>query len=246
ELVHIVNFNDLESVEWVCQRYKIAAMITEPILQNVGVIHPKPGYLDGLRALADKYGFVLIIDEVKTGFRHGVGGYCSKVGLRPDLVVYGKALANGYPIAVLGGRREIMDLFADPDPSRRVMLAGTYNAHPVPTAAAIATVEKLLGNDGEVHRHIEAMGERMQQGLESIFQRLGLGNCGQQGSAFCIASWIAHLGIGTISLLIDAILDESMRRDLVERGIYFFPFKPSSARFHSPIKQRMWITRWTR
>ena len=224
ELVHIVNFNDLESVEWVCQRHSIAAMITEPILQNVGVIHPRPGYLAGLRALADKYGFLLIIDEVKTGFRHGVGGYCSTAGLRPDLAVYGKAVANGYPIAVLGGRRDIMDLFADPNPSKRVLLAGTYNAHPVPTAAAVATIEKLLQNDGEVYRHLGELGERMERGLEAIFTDLGLqAAIARQGSAFCIyfmdhqpRDWHDLAGNH------DAVLDETMRRDLIERGIYFF------------------------
>src|SRR5439155_18679102 len=69
KLVHVVNFNDLESVAWVCERYPIAALLTEPILQNIGIVQPRAGYLAGLRNLADQYGFVLIFDEVKTGFR---------------------------------------------------------------------------------------------------------------------------------------------------------------------------------
>ncbi|MEP6540116.1 MAG: aspartate aminotransferase family protein [Bryobacteraceae bacterium] len=225
KLVHPVNFNDLASVEWVCQQYPIAAMITEPILQNVGVIHPHAGYLEGLRALADKYGFVLIIDEVKTGFRHALGGYCTQVGLRPDLVVYGKAMANGYPIAALGGRRDLMNLFADSDPARRVLLAGTYNAHPVPTAAAIATIEKLMGNDGEVYTHTESMGARMQDGLEKMLAARGIqGKVARQGSAFCLY-FMDHLPVDwhDVASNHNAATDEAMRRDLIERGVYVFP-----------------------
>jgi glutamate-1-semialdehyde 2,1-aminomutase len=72
KLVHAVNFNDLESVRYVAEKYAVAALITEPILQNIGIVKPAPGYLEGLRNLADKYGFILIFDEVKTGFRHRV------------------------------------------------------------------------------------------------------------------------------------------------------------------------------
>src|SRR5262249_49785325 len=134
------------SVEYVCGQYPVAALITEPILQNIGVVKPEPGYLEGLRRLADRYGFVLIFDEVKTGFRHAVGGYASIAGVTPDLAVFGKAVANGYPLAVIGGKKELIDYFAHPDASKRVLLAGTCNAHPVPTIAAIATVERLLRN----------------------------------------------------------------------------------------------------
>ena len=72
---HPINFNDLESVRYVCRRYPIAALITEPILQNIGVVRPREGYLAALRTLADEFGFLLIFDEVKTGFRHALGGY---------------------------------------------------------------------------------------------------------------------------------------------------------------------------
>ena len=104
--VHAINFNDLESVRYACQRHPIAALITEPVLQNIGVVKPVPGYLEGLRALADEFGFILIFDEVKTGFRHALGGYSEISGVLPDLVVYGKAVANGFPLAILGGKRE--------------------------------------------------------------------------------------------------------------------------------------------
>ena len=84
-----------------------------------------------------EFGFLLIFDEVKTGFRHAIGGYAELSGVRPDLVVYGKAVANGFPLAVVGGKAEYMDSIIDPDTSRRPFVAGTYNGHPVAVAAAI-------------------------------------------------------------------------------------------------------------
>lgn len=224
-LVHAINFNDLESVRYVCERYAIAALITEPILQNVGVIKPKPEYLSGLRALADHYGFVLIFDEVKTGFRHAIGGYSSIAGVIPDLVVFGKAIANGYPMTVIGGKRELMNYFVDPNSSKRVLLAGTYNAHPVPTAAAIATIQRLLMNDGEVYRHVESLGQQLQTGVERILIKNGMtAVVARQGSAFCIY-FMDHLPKDWHDLAThhDFVLDEEMRRDMIDRGIYFFP-----------------------
>lgn len=224
-LVHPVNFNDLESVAWVAERYPVACLITEPILQNIGVVHPRPGYLQGLRELADRFGFVLIFDEVKTGFRHALGGYATLAGVRPDLAVYGKAVANGYPIAILGGRRDLMDYFVHPDPARRVLLAGTYNAHPVPVAAAIATIERLAAGGGEVYRHIEELGRRMEEGLRQALERLGVvAVVARQGSAFCLY-FMDHLPVDWHDLAAhhDFRLDEAMRRALIEEGIYFFP-----------------------
>ncbi len=225
KLIHAVNFNDLASVEYVCQQVPVGALIAEPILQNIGIVHPQPGYLAGLRALADRYNFLLIFDEVKTGFRHAIGGCSALFGVQPDLVVFGKAIANGYPMAALGGKKEFMDRFVDPIPSRRVLLAGTYNSHPVPTIAAIATIERLLMNDGEVYRHTERLGAQMQHGLEQIVHDLNIeAVVARQGSAFCLyfmdhapKDWhdlAGHHAFG---------VDDQMRRALVGRGIYPFP-----------------------
>lgn len=230
QLIHSVNFNDLDSVRWVCERYPIAGLITEPILQNVGIIHPKPGYLEGLRALADEFGFVLIFDEVKTGFRHGFGGYATLSNVAPDLAVYGKAIANGYPLSAIAGRKRFMDYAAHPNAAKRVMIAGTYNAHPVPTAAAIATCRKLLDDDGEVYRHTEALGERLESALKDSLQRLGItATLVRQGSAFCLY-FMDHAPFDWHDLAANHnfAVDTSFRRHLIERGIYFFPL---------PVKQ---------
>lgn len=225
KLVHIINFNDLPSVEYVCERYPVAALMTEPVLQNIGVVRPQPGYLEGLRTLADKYGFVLIFDEVKTGFRHGVGGYAAAAGVRPDLAVYGKAIANGYPMAALGGRKELMDYFVHPEPRKRVLLAGTYNAHPVPTAAAIATIERLTMDGGEVYQRLEALGRRMEEGLRRSAEELGVtASVVREGSAFCLY-FMDHEPVDWHDLAShhDYALDERLRRLLIERGVYVFP-----------------------
>jgi len=232
ELVHSINFNDLDSVEAMCRKYPIAALITEPILQNIGVVHPLPGYLEGLRELADKYGFVLIFDEVKTGFRHALGGYAALSGVNPDLVVYGKAIANGYPLAVVGGKKELMDLFVAPDPEKRVLLAGTYNAHQVPTAAAIATIERLASNSGAIYRKLEALGQRMQSGLEKIFTKTNAtAVVARQGSAFCVY-FMDHLPVDWHDVIEhnDVELDGQLRKKLLDSGVYFFqlPMKQCS------------------
>lgn len=225
QLVHVVNFNDLDSVRYVCERYPIAALITEPILQNIGILKPQPGYLSGLRELADKYGFVLIFDEVKTGFRYSLGGYAEVSGVRPDLAVYAKAIANGYPISALVGKRELMQLIADPNPAKRPFVAGTYNGHPIPVAAAIATIERLLAGNGEVYRKIDDLGKKIQTGIESILRATGItGIVARQGSAFCIY-FMDHAPRDWHDLAShhDFPRDLRMRRRMIEKGIYFFP-----------------------
>ena len=225
QLVHIVNFNDLDSVRYVCERYPVACVITEPILQNIGIVKPQPGYLEGLRQLADDCGFLLVFDEVKTGFRHSVGGYSQMSGMKPDLVFFAKAIANGYPLSALGGKSEYMDHFAHPDPAKRPLLAGTYNGHPISVAAAIATIERLLENDGEVYRSLEHLGAKTQEGIESILRSRGItGVVARQGSAYCLY-FMDHEPRDWHDLAENHDFDKDlqMRRALIELGVYFFP-----------------------
>jgi glutamate-1-semialdehyde 2,1-aminomutase len=224
-LVHCVNFNDLDSVRYVCSRYAVAALITEPVLQNIGVVPPQPGYLEGLRALADEYGFVLIFDEVKTGFRHAFGGFAQVSGVTPDIVVYGKAIANGYPLAAIGGRAELMEYFVHPEPNKRVLLAGTYNAHPVSIAAGIATLERLLMNGCEVYKIVERLGSMLELGIREIVNGLTCpATLVRQGSAFCLY-FMDHVPRDWHDLAVSHCfeLDLKMRRKLIGEGIFFFP-----------------------
>jgi glutamate-1-semialdehyde 2,1-aminomutase len=225
ERVHVINFNDLASVEWVFKTYEVGALITEPILQNIGIVKPQPGYLQGLRELCDRYGVVLILDEVKTGFRHALGGYASLQDVTPDLAVFGKAIANGYPLGALGGRSDIMDLFDDPDPARRVLIAGTYNGHPAPIAAAIATMEKLRREEATLYPHLEALGQKLEDGLSQLFKEAGIGvTIARQGSASCVY-FMDHAPVSWHDLAEhhDMALDLRYRKALIERGIYHFP-----------------------
>lgn len=224
-LVHPVDFNDLEAVEAVADRYPVAGLILEPCLQNIGIIKPDPGYLEGLRRLADEHGFLLIFDEVKTGFRAAPGGYQEVSGVRPDLSTFGKALANGFPIAALAGKQAYMDLAISEDPARRVLIAGTYNCHPVPVAAAIACLKKLRDPAVDLYRRLEQLGARLQAGQEELFAHHGVtAVVSRHGSASCVyfaekrpRNW------WDIATGHDAAFDTAYRKALIERGIYHFP-----------------------
>jgi len=248
--VHAVNFNDLDSVEYVFRRYPVAAIILEPVLQNIGVVPPRPGYLEGLRALCDQYGVVLVFDEVKTGFRAALGGYQSVAGVRPDLTVLGKAVANGYPLGVIGGRREIMELFAHEDPARRVLIAGTYNAHPVSVAAGIATLRRLMKDGGAVYRELEEKTAALVKGLEEIFAEEGVtATVSRVGSAFC-AYFMDHVPVDwhDIAENHDMAFDAAYRRALIDEGIYHFPLPTkqgsvSAAHTGADIDQTLAATR---
>ena len=222
---HAVNYNDLESVRYVCRRYPVAALITEPLLQNIGVVKPKPGYLEGLRDLADEFGFLLVFDEVKTGFRHALGGYAELSGVKPDLVVYGKAVANGFPLAAVGGKWAHLDSIIDPDPARRPFVAGTYNGHPVAVAAAIETVRYLIANKGSLYPRMEAMGAAIEKGILDIFAQRGIAACvARQGSAFSF--YLMEKPPTDLHDIIeghDFARDVALRRALIQRGVFFVP-----------------------
>lgn len=223
--VHVVNFNDAASVEYVMRRYPTACVITEPALQNIGVVPPQPGYLQALRELCDRHGALLVFDEVKTGFRAALGGYQAIANVTPDLSTFGKAVANGYPLGVIGGRKDVMDLFDDPDPARRVLIAGTYNGHPLTVAAAMATLEILMRDDGAVFRQLEARGARLAAGLADIFGECGVAaRVSRIGSAFCVY-FSDHVPVDWHDLMAshDFAFDQRYRRALIERGIYHFP-----------------------
>lgn len=224
-LIHPVNFNDLESVRHVCEHTSIAAILMEPILQNVGIIKPLPGYLAGLRALADEFGFLLIFDEVKTGFRHAFGGYTEIADVIPDLVVYGKAIASGYPLGAIGGLKKWMEYFVHQDPKKRVLLAGTYNGHPVPTMAALKTLELLARDGGAIYAKVESLGQLMETGLRSSLDRAGIqASVVRQGSAF-VVYFMDHAPVDWHDLAThhDTVCDLRFRRGMIQAGAYFFP-----------------------
>lgn len=239
-LVHVINFNDLDSVSYVIKKYPIACIILEPVLQNIGVVKPQPGYLQGLRELADEHGFLLIFDEVKTGFRHALGGYQSICGVTPDLSTFGKAVANGYPMGVIGGKELFMDYFIHPEKAKRVLIAGTFNAHPLVTAAGIATLQKLSSKTFGVYQHLEDLGQLLERGLKEIFEKYNRPfHVARQGSAFCVY-FMGHAPVDfhDIAEQHDFAFDKAYRRALIENGVYNFPLpvKQGSISFAHTVK----------
>lgn len=135
-------YNDLSSVKAHFERCgeEIAAIIVEPVAANMGVVLPKPGFLEGLRKLCDEYGALLIFDEVITGFRLGIDGAQGYFGIRPDLTTFGKIIGAGMPVGAYGGRREIMEVVA---PLGGVYQAGTLSGNPIAMAAGLAQLSIL-------------------------------------------------------------------------------------------------------
>jgi glutamate-1-semialdehyde 2,1-aminomutase len=166
----VLPWNDLKAVRQIFEQMgeQIAAVITEPVMCNNGCIEPLPGYLQGLREICDEYGAVLIFDEIITGFRLGLGGAQEFYGVIPDLATFGKAMASGFPVSFLAGKRHIMELMAN----GTVMHAGTYNSNNPSIAAAAATVN-ILEADRELYERLRTLGLRLQDGLKKSAQETG-------------------------------------------------------------------------
>ena len=168
ELTRVAKYNDLASLEAVADR-DVAAIIVEPAAGNMGVVPADPGFLLGLRAVADRIGAVLIFDEVISGFRLAKGGAQELCGVRPDLTCLGKVIGGGLPVGAYGGRADLMDQLA---PRGAVYQAGTLSGNPLAVAAGLATLE-LLDADPPYDR-LEQLGARLEQGLRGALRgRIG-------------------------------------------------------------------------
>jgi len=176
----VVPFNDLEKLETAVKENKddLAAVIVEPVIGNIGVVLPKPGFLETMRELTENYGIVLIFDEVITGFRLALGGAQEYFGVTPDMTTLGKILGGGLPMAAYVGKEEIMKLIA---PSGKVYQAGTYSGNPVSVAAGLATL-RLLKEIGKAF-YVE-----MERKCEAIVKPLG-----ETVSAFDLNLQINHV-----------------------------------------------------
>jgi glutamate-1-semialdehyde 2,1-aminomutase len=148
-------------------RDEIAAIIMEPIMGNAGGIPPKPGYLEFVRDIATENDVILIFDEIITGFRVAYGGAQSYFDVIPDITTMAKGLGGGFPIAAVGGKKEIMEQIID----GRVMQAGTYCTNPLVMSAANAVLDQLA--EPGTYDHLFAIGERMGNGLKEIISRAG-------------------------------------------------------------------------
>jgi glutamate-1-semialdehyde 2,1-aminomutase len=217
----VLPFNDVEAVTEAiaAQGDTIAAVILEPIPHNIGCVMPHREFLESLRDLTRRHGIVLVFDEVITGFRHGLGGYQKVAGITPDLTTLGKAFANGYPLAALCGRAELMEHCA---PGGDVFFAGTFNGHPVGVSAALATIE-VLERPGS-YEHLFGLGERMREGLRSIVARLGIeATVAGFGSVFVTYFMAPPVDTYTDLLRNDVPRFVAYRRGMIERGFYMLP-----------------------
>lgn len=167
----VLPWNDLEAVERAFRESgnDIAAIITEPVMCNNGCIEPLPGYLQGLRDICDKHDAILIFDEIITGFRLGLGGAQEFYGVVPDLATFGKAMASGFPISFLAGKRHVMEFIAN----GTVMHAGTYNSNNPSIAAAAATIKILESESPDLFDRLCSLGLRLQIGLKKAAEESG-------------------------------------------------------------------------
>jgi glutamate-1-semialdehyde 2,1-aminomutase len=157
----VLPLNDRSALAYAFAQHagRIAAVLVEPVVANVGVIPPEPGFLEDARRLTRLDGALLVLDEVITGFRLGPGGAQARYGIRPDLTTLGKVIGGGMPIGAYGGRRDVMDLVA---PSGPVYQAGTLSGHALSMAAGIAALDELTAAS---YLALEAAGARLADGL---------------------------------------------------------------------------------
>ncbi len=166
--VIVIPYNDAPALERVLASREVACFIVEPVMENIGIVLPDPGYLESVREICDKYGTLLIFDEVKTGLTAGFGGATKQLGVTPDLVTLAKSIGGGFPVGAFGGKAEYMDLIT----TGEVLHLGTYNGNPLVMAAAKATLTEACTQE-----NIEAaiaLNHRLVQACQKIIDDAGL------------------------------------------------------------------------
>jgi len=164
-------FNDLESVRRRLQAHvgTVAAVIVEPVVGNMGVVAPRPGFLEGLRQLCTEYGVLLVLDEVMTGFRVARGGAQELYGVRPDLTTLGKIIGGGLPVGAYGGRADLLSLVAPEGP---VYQAGTLSGNPLAMAAGLAQLRAIEADRG-LYERLDRLGALLEEGLLEVISAGG-------------------------------------------------------------------------
>ncbi len=217
----VAEYNDLASVEAYlkAEPMAIAAVIVEPVPGNMGLVLPKPGFLDGLRVLTHDYGVVLIFDEVISGFRVTRGGAQEIYGIDPDLTCLGKVIGGGLPLAAVGGKRAIMDLLSPLGP---VYQAGTLSGNPLAVTAGIETL-KLVGSSGAYAR-LSELGSLMAEGLRKGLRDSGVIACvSQVGSMFTVFFGVDEVCGYASATRSDTRLFARYFQGMIDRGIYLPP-----------------------
>ncbi|HYV48953.1 MAG TPA: glutamate-1-semialdehyde 2,1-aminomutase [Myxococcaceae bacterium] len=214
-------FNDLAAAEAVFQRRgkEIAAVIIEPVVGNMGVLVPRPGYLQGLKELASRHGALLILDEVMTGFRVARGGAQQLYGVTADLTTMGKVIGGGLPVGAYGGRRDLMAKIAPEGP---IYQAGTLSGNPLAVAAGIATLKELAKPGA--YEKLEATSAAVADGLARLAREanvpLTVNRVGSMWTAFFTADPVFDYGSAKKA---DTARFGRFFHALLDRGVYLPP-----------------------
>ena len=162
----VVPFNDGEALEGILAEHgdRIGALIMEPVMMNIGIVVPLPGYLEKVRELCTKHNVVMIYDEVKTGVAIAAGGATEYFGVQPDMVCLAKAIGGGTPLGAFGGRAELMD-----EITKGVAALGTFNGNPLSVAAGLATLTEVLTDDA--YDYLRALGTRLASGCQKVLDK---------------------------------------------------------------------------
>lgn len=207
ELTKTFAYNDLSSLERVFAENpdEIACVIMEP----VGIVEPAPGFLEGVKAMCAKHGALLVFDEVVTGFRMHLGGAQALYGVIPDLGCFGKAMGNGYPIAAVVGRRDVMKVMDD------IFFSFTFGGDVLGLAASIATIREM--QQKPVIEHLWAQGERLRDGYNALAKHYGLAEVTK-----CIGLAPRTVCTFADSPKADGLLVRSIvQQELIKRGVLF-------------------------
>ena len=232
----LVGYNDLEKVKFIFEQNKneIAGVIIEPIAGNMGCVLPENNFLQELRKLCDENGTLLIFDEVMTGFRQAFGGAQERLGVKADLVTYGKVIGGGMPVGAFAGRNEIMDCLA---PKGSVYQAGTLSGNPLAMRAGLTTLQ-IIQRDVDFYKNIDKTTETLSQEIEKIFAEKGLQNViNRKGSMMSI-----FFGVEKVSNFEDAKKANHKQFNeffhyLLSNGIYLPPSGYETWCISSAIKQ---------
>ncbi|WMT51337.1 MAG: glutamate-1-semialdehyde 2,1-aminomutase [Ferroplasma sp.] len=218
--VLVGQYNDTESIEKLFREYgnEIAAVITEPVLGNIGVVNPKKDFLKSLREITEKYSSLLIFDEVITGFRFAFSGYQDIIGIKPDITTMGKIIGGGAPVGMFGGRSDVMEKIA---PAGNVYEAGTFSGNPLTMAAGVATLDILKTKD---YSQINGYAERLEKELNSMISEYGINavvnRCYSMFQIFFNKKNVTDYSTATQS---DTAKFNKMFHGLLEKGIFFPP-----------------------
>lgn len=214
----LARYNDEDSVKKLFSEFpgEIGALVVEPVAANMGLVPPKPGFLEFLREITAKYGAVLIFDEVITGFRMGLGGAQGYYGVVPDMTALGKIAGGGMPMGVYGGKREIMEVVS---PLGKVYQAGTLSGNPIATAAGIATIKTLMEKP-EIYPSLEEKAGKLVKALKETLSETWVNQAGSLFSVFFTKDQVVDYDTALSS---DTVKYGTYFHYLLEHGIYTAP-----------------------